>query len=138
MRRSWGSKYPNVQVPDGNGAAIRQEGRNLILSNVHFHDNEMGVLTGKGTRMLLIENSRFENNGYRGSDLGHNIYAQGETLKFRFFDVSSGFVTQYRPRGWAHAQHLLARPTSSRVILCARPTPCKDWPFDHRLRRLRS
>jgi len=77
-----GLEISNVRVPDGNGAAIRQEGRNLILRNVHFHDNEMGILTGKGTGMLLIEDSLFENNGYRGSALGHNVYAQGQTLKF--------------------------------------------------------
>jgi hypothetical protein len=42
----------------------------------------MGVLTGKGTGILRIEDSLFENNGYEGSALGHNIYAQGENLEF--------------------------------------------------------
>ncbi len=30
------------------------------------------------------------------------------------------------------------KPSASWVIVCACPTPCKDWPFGHRLRRLRS
>jgi hypothetical protein len=77
-----GLEISNVRVPSGNGAAVRQEGKNLILRNVHFHDNEMGILTAKGTGILLVEDSLLENNGYEGSAWGHNIYAQGEALKF--------------------------------------------------------
>jgi hypothetical protein len=73
-----GLEISNVSVPDGNGAAVRQEGRNLILRNVYFHDNEMGILTAKGSGTLLVEDSVFESNGHEG--LAHN--AQGETLKF--------------------------------------------------------
>jgi len=75
-----GLEVSNVSVPDGNGAAVRQEGRNLTLRNVYFHDNEMGILTAKGSGTLLVEDSVFESNGNKG--LAHNIYAQGETLKF--------------------------------------------------------
>lgn len=75
-----GLEISNVSVPNGNGAAVRQEGRNLILRNVYFHDNEMGILTAKATGTLLVEDSVFEKNGNNG--LAHNIYAQGEVLKF--------------------------------------------------------
>ena len=31
---------------DGNGAGIRQEGRNLAVRDCFFHHNQMGILTG--------------------------------------------------------------------------------------------
>lgn len=60
-----------VRVPDHNGAAIRQEGRNLTICNVYMHDNENGLLGGGGT--VLVEYSEFARNGY-GKGLTHNIY----------------------------------------------------------------
>lgn len=60
-----------ARVPDHNGAAIRQEGRNLTMCNVYMHDNENGLLGGGGT--VLVEYSEFARNGY-GKGLTHNIY----------------------------------------------------------------
>lgn len=62
------------RVPDRNGAAIRQEGRNLTLRHVYFHDNEDGILTGADRdSTILIEYSEFRHNGY-GDGLSHNLY----------------------------------------------------------------
>ena len=68
-----------------NGAGIRMAGTNLTLRHCHFHDNEMGILTGNNLASeIIIENSEFNNNivDYkRHQKLGHNIYI-GEIAKF--------------------------------------------------------
>ena len=61
-----------VSVLDKNGACVRLEGKNLQLRNVYFHDSEQGLLSGKNSGLILIENSRFERLGYGGQ--AHGIY----------------------------------------------------------------
>lgn len=77
-----GLEVSDIIVPDGNGAAIRQEGTNLTLRDVYFHNNQMGILTQRDTGILTIEDSVLESNGYPGGAFGHNIYAQGKMLRF--------------------------------------------------------
>ncbi len=69
-----GIEFSGCQVPDHNGAGIRQEGLNLNLYNCYFHHNEMGILTSNDE----ISNFRFEScefafNGY-GDGYSHNVY----------------------------------------------------------------
>lgn len=67
-------EFSGATVPDGNGAAIRLEGRDLTVRRAYFHDNEMGILTGADAEShVLIEDSEFSRHG---SDDGrnHNIY----------------------------------------------------------------
>lgn len=53
-----------AQVPDGNGAGIRMEGRNLTVERVHFVDNENGILTVTDPHsVLLVRDSEFTHNG---------------------------------------------------------------------------
>ena len=67
-----------ARVPDGNGAAIRAEGRNLTLRRVYFHDNENGLLAGKRLpgSVMTIEDSEFARNG-AGDGQTHNLYVGG-------------------------------------------------------------
>lgn len=60
-----GIECSNIKVPDQNGACIRIEAANLTVRNVYFHDNQEGILGGAGGT-LLVENSRFERNGFGG------------------------------------------------------------------------
>lgn len=61
-------------VPDRNGAAIRQEGTNLILRGVYFHHNENGILTSANpASTITIEYSEFSHNGH-GDGYSHNLY----------------------------------------------------------------
>ena len=39
-------EFSGASVPDGNGAGIRQEGRNLTVRHAYFHHNENGILSG--------------------------------------------------------------------------------------------
>ncbi|MER2491837.1 hypothetical protein [Catenovulum sediminis] len=67
-----------VEVPSQNGACIRQEGKNLTVFGVYFHDAEQGILQNPNTGSLTVQFSRFENLGKSGR--AHAIYAQGDTL----------------------------------------------------------
>jgi hypothetical protein len=61
-------------VADKNGAGIRQEGNNLTLRRVFFHDNENGILGGgDNTSTVIIEDSEFARNG-AGDGYSHNMY----------------------------------------------------------------
>jgi hypothetical protein len=83
-----GLECSNVKVPDRNGACIRAErGRNLTLRNVHFHDNENGILGGgEGDSVLLIEHSMFERNGHE-SGQAHGLYVWFHTVILRHTTV---------------------------------------------------
>ena len=63
-----------AQVVDRNGAAIRLEGRNLVLRDAYLHDNENGLLTGaKADSEVTIEHCELARNG-NGDGFTHNLY----------------------------------------------------------------
>jgi MYXO-CTERM domain-containing protein len=72
-------EFSGAQVPDMNGAGIRQEGHGLVVRNCYFHDNEDGILSGGGGE-ILVEGSEFANNG-AGDGFSHNMYI-GHEQKF--------------------------------------------------------
>lgn len=72
-----------VEVPSGNGACVRQEGRNLTLRKVHFHHSQAGLLAVAKTGVIVIEDSVIEDNGIAGKAQGHNISVSGDALEFR-------------------------------------------------------
>lgn len=71
-----GLRCSHIVVPDGNGACIRAEGRNVTLRRVHFHDAECGILTHWRAGRVVIEDSLFERLGGFNDDGGqsHPIY----------------------------------------------------------------
>ncbi|MCA0935486.1 right-handed parallel beta-helix repeat-containing protein [Vibrio alginolyticus] len=71
-----------VAVPHKNGACVRQNGRDLTLRNVYFHDSEQGILSAKGSGRLTIENSRFERLGKFGR--AHAVYSNNDRLEIRY------------------------------------------------------
>ena len=63
-----------ARVADRNGAAIRAEGRNLVLRNAYLHDNENGLLSGaNATSEMTIDHCEFARNG-GGDGYTHNLY----------------------------------------------------------------
>ncbi len=72
-----------ITVKDRNGACIRLEAPNLTLRRVHFHDSEMGILTGNKSGEVLVEDSVIENNGKNGRGYSHNVYVGSGTLIIR-------------------------------------------------------
>ncbi|KMT64639.1 hypothetical protein [Catenovulum maritimum] len=67
-----------VKASSNNGACIRQEGKDLTVLGVNFHNSQQGILQNPKTNSLTIRYSRFENLGKAGR--AHAIYAQGESL----------------------------------------------------------
>jgi hypothetical protein len=78
-----GIECSEIAVRDNNGACIRIEGDDLTVRNVHFHDNQQGILSGPGGGVLLVEDSLFERNGFGGQAHGVYIGRQIETFVFR-------------------------------------------------------
>lgn len=79
-------------VSDGeNYAGIRHDaaGFNLTLDNVYIHDNDDGLLSSASGDTVLIQNSKFYNNGMNnGSGMAHNMYIGG-SASFTFRDSQS-------------------------------------------------
>lgn len=68
-----------ISVRDGNGACIRQEGKDLTLDHVYFHNSQEGILeTAKNVGFIKIYNSRFERLGFNGQ--AHGIYTNKADL----------------------------------------------------------
>jgi hypothetical protein len=87
-------------VPDRNGAAIRQEGANLRLEQVYFHDNENGVLAAPNPDSdIVIESSEFARNGH-GDGYSHNLYigkVRSFTLRYSYsHDARVGHLVKSR------------------------------------------
>ncbi len=68
-------EFSGAKVADMNGAGIRYEKGNLLVTNSYFHDNENGLLgAADANGTITVRNSEFSHNG-NGNGLTHNIYA---------------------------------------------------------------
>lgn len=74
-----GIAFEGARVPDGNGAGIRAEGRNLTVRDSRFYGNEMGILTDSVPgSVVTVRGSRFTGTESRGrGHVGHAVYANG-------------------------------------------------------------
>lgn len=77
-----GIECSGVSVPDQNGACVRQQGKDLTLSRVYFHDSEQGILSSSGSGKLTIEYSLFERLGKAGR--AHAVYSNNDALEIRY------------------------------------------------------
>jgi hypothetical protein len=80
-------EFSNCTVIDLNGAGIRQEGRNLLVTRCYFHNNQNGILDGGAApnSKVIIEYSEFFQNGLGGAGYSHNIYINNiDTLVYRY------------------------------------------------------
>ena len=64
-----------ARVPDGNGAGIRAEGRNLLVERVRFIDNQNGILAAEQPEgEIIVRDSEFVRNGTCEQACAHGIY----------------------------------------------------------------
>jgi hypothetical protein len=63
-----------ARVPDGNGAGIRGEGKNLVVDRVHFVNNQNGILSGTVGGSMIVRNSVFDRNGACEGACAHGLY----------------------------------------------------------------
>ena len=69
--------FQNMRVPDGNGAGIRLEKSNLLITNAMFRNSEQGLLSADDpSATLTIDRSTFQGLGRCDRDLAcaHSIY----------------------------------------------------------------
>jgi hypothetical protein len=99
-----------IRVPNGNGAGIRAEGRNLTVDRVRFEDNEEGILSGPSPlSTITVRDSEFLRNGACAPDCAHAIYAG--RIRLLRVERSRFFETRV-------AHHIKSRAASTEVIDC--------------------
>ncbi len=81
-------EFSNAHIPvdrGNNAAGIREAGRDWVVRNCYFHDNQDGILEGNVRNShILIEYSEFAHNG-AGDGYSHNLYiGHSASLVFRF------------------------------------------------------
>ena len=78
-----GLEISGVSVPSRNGSCIRFDpgAENIVLRDIYCHQSEDGLL-GQVKGSLLIENSRFERNGFNNGQ-AHGMYVWGDRLIIR-------------------------------------------------------
>ena len=55
--------FARVRVMDGNGAGIRAEGRDLVVTDSRFINNQVGILAGGQGGSLVVSGCEFDGNG---------------------------------------------------------------------------
>ncbi len=90
-----------ARVPDGNGAGIRAEGRDLTIDRVRFVNNENGILSAEQPESTIsIKDSTFLQNGVCNQYCAHAIYAGHikmlQVENSRFFETKQGHSIKSR------------------------------------------
>ena len=79
--RIQGITFTRARVPDGNGAGIRAEGRNLTVEDSRFVNNENGILAANSPDgVITIRRSEFVRNGSCEQACAHGIYVNALKL----------------------------------------------------------
>ena len=117
-------RFENATAPDGNGAGIRAEGKNLTVKNCVFTRNQDGILSSADpTSALLVTNSTFDGNGAcLPGGCAHGIYA-GHIGRLRvenstFTDTQHGHSIKSRAaRSEILNNHIIDGPTATASYL---------------------
>ena len=113
-----------ARVPDGNGAGIRGEGKNLVVDRVHFVNNQNGILSGTVGGSMIVRNSVFDRNGACDSACAHGLYVGNLDLLQ---------IEQTRFVGTKRAHHIKSRALRTEVTGCT----IQDGPDEYRKLRNR-
>ena len=91
-----------ARVPDGNGAGIRGEGRDLTVEGVRFINNQNGIMSGTEGGFMIIRDSFFDRNGVCLRSCAHGVYVGNLDLlqikHSRFFETKQGHHIKSRAR----------------------------------------
>ena len=87
--------FMHARVPDGNGAGVRAEGKNLRIEQSRFIDNENGILAGNSLESrIFVGESEFLRNGVCNPECAHGIYVGHIELLHvehsKFFETKEG------------------------------------------------
>jgi hypothetical protein len=100
-----------ARVPDGNGAGIRAEGGDLTIQNVHFINNQDGLLAANepGKKIIISDSEFIRNGSCESSGCAHGVYV-GDLALLRI-ERSKFFETQ-------HGHHIKSRAKRTEVVGC--------------------
>ena len=99
-----------ARVPDGNGAGIRAEGKNLTIDKVKFINNQNGILAAAMPEStIIIRNSEFRRNGACNPACAHGIYVNSLTL-LRIENTKFSDTRQ--------AHHIKSRASRTEIVNC--------------------
>ena len=101
-----------ARVPDGNGAGIRNEAKDLTVEGVRFINNQNGILsTPADLGTLTVRNSVFDRNGFcqDGSGCSHGIYVNQAAL----VHIENTVFT-----GTKQGHHIKSRAARTEVVGC--------------------
>ena len=99
-----------ARVPDGNGAGIRAEGKNLTVDHVKFINNQDGILAAaQPESTIIVKNSEFLRNGDCDPACAHGIYVN--RIKLLHVENSKFYETK-------RAHHIKSRASRTEVIGC--------------------
>ncbi|MDE2199760.1 MAG: hypothetical protein KGJ41_12145 [Rhodospirillales bacterium] len=99
-----------VRVPDGNGAGIRAEGRDLTVDHVKFINNQDGILGNDNPgSTIIVRDSFFQRNGTCDAYCAHGIYVGAVKL----LRVENSVFTETQ-----HAHNIKSRAALTEVIGC--------------------
>jgi hypothetical protein len=82
--------FRGARVPDGNGAGIRFERGRLRLRGCHFHDNEMGLLTGNHAGSELRVEACAFGDAPRHGTVNHHLLYVGRIARFELLGSCFG------------------------------------------------
>jgi hypothetical protein len=91
-----------ARVPDGNGAGIRLEAPGLLVQQVVFENDQVGLLSGTTGGEIRIEDCRFEQGGVGGDAPKYAIMAERSALlrvaRSSFHEVKGGQISTWAER----------------------------------------
>ncbi len=102
-----GLTFTRIRVPDGNGAGIRAEGRNLTVEHCAFINNQTAILAADQSEgFLVVRDSEFSANGACGAGRCVGAIAVGQLArliveKSRFHDPRGSQQTDGKPAAGA-------------------------------------
>ena len=98
-----------ARVPDGNGAGIRGEGKDLVVDGVRFVNNQNGILSGTTGGSMIVRNSLFDRNGACDAACAHGLYVGN-------LDLLQVEQTQFI--GTKRGHHIKSRALRTEVTSC--------------------
>lgn len=102
----YGIDFRDCAVPDRNGAGIRVEGTNIVVSHCAFRKNQDGILAGNNLNSTIrIEYSEFDQSG-AGDGLSHAIYINHVKEFIFMFNYSHGTKIGHECKSRAHANYI--------------------------------
>lgn len=101
-----GIDFRDCQVPDRNGAGIRVEGTNILVTRCAFRQNQDGILAGNNMQSTItVEYCEFDRSG-AGDGLSHAIYINHVKAFFFRYNYSHGTLVGHECKSRAHFNYI--------------------------------